>query len=940
MAIDPSQNPTSPFYLHPSNNPSQKLVNFKFDGNSYGDWKRSMLIHLSAKNKLGFVDGSLIKPAVTSDLYLAWERDCSSHSRTEDWLVEFLMKLDDGFEVVRGSILMLNPLPNISHAYRLPVQEEKHKQLYQTHGNSIEPMAFVVNNRKYFDQDKNRQSYYNHKHNDQRRVNYYYDHCKVNYSGKGKRVAANVEFTGHEEKENQGNEIILSGEQYEKFLRYQLTQQKAEMQPPSSGETKSAHVASKFCFTSPVHGNWILDSGATDHMCYDRSLFDSLNVTPPKFGSLYNLISIRKLCKDLGCHAIYTDNECYIQGFSQKPTLLGKLKNGLYCLDDSVLEKKGHTESLADAIVHSNDLNKVKLWHLRLGHLPVNRLHHAVSDVCIKECTLDSFCQICPAAKQTRNSFPVSSIKSKAPFELLHIDVWGPNPDPTHNGCKIFLTIVDDFSRMTWIFLMHYKSDAIQIFLNFVMYVENQFVKTVTMVRSDNAPELCEGELKVFFLAKGISQQRSCVDTPQQNGVIERKHKHLLETSRALFFQANLSIQFWAKTQHKFFLPISTDFSSFSYDSLPVIIREYDTPVPTDPTSSSDSSLDMQPDTSLSTDLSETVTSCPAPTVRKSSRPTKFPSHFDNFICNLSESSSSQSHWCGLVQFSHISPSIHALVSAAESLQEPTSYLQVVKDDRWVEAMHKELTALQKNNTWILVSLPPKKKAIGCKWVYKIKLKADGSIERFKARLVAKGYNQKWGIDYDENSIIIVAVYVDDIIVTGSDELEICRLKSHLDAVFSIKNLGKLSYFLGMEIGYMDAATSMSQKKFTNELLKEANIHEDRTAVTPPPVYIKLQATEGDLYGDPSRYICLVGKLNFLTHTRPNLSYAVQHLSQFLQEPRMPHFRALQHTLRYVNGTIGQGILLKGAKKLILQAFSNSDWGACLDSRRSIQVTF
>ncbi|XP_021753583.1 uncharacterized protein LOC110718953 [Chenopodium quinoa] len=74
MAMDPSQNPTSPFYLLPSDNPCQKLVNFKFDGNSTGDWKPSMLISLSAKNKLGFVDGSLIKPAVTSDLYLAWER--------------------------------------------------------------------------------------------------------------------------------------------------------------------------------------------------------------------------------------------------------------------------------------------------------------------------------------------------------------------------------------------------------------------------------------------------------------------------------------------------------------------------------------------------------------------------------------------------------------------------------------------------------------------------------------------------------------------------------------------------------------------------------------------------------------------------------------------------------------------------------------------------
>ncbi|XP_021730460.1 uncharacterized protein LOC110697390 [Chenopodium quinoa] len=157
----------------------------------------------------------------------------------------------------------------------------------------------------------------------------------------------------------------------------------------------------------------------------------------------------------------------------------------------------------------------------------------------------------------------------------------------------------------------------------------------------------------------------------------------------------------------------------------------------------------------------------------------------------------------------------------------------------------------------------------------------------------------------------MAAVYIDDIIVTGSDELEICKLKVHLDAVFSIKNLGKLSYFLGMEIGYMDTGITMSQKKFTKELLKEAGVQEDKTAVTPLPVNLKLQATEGELYDDPSKYRCLVGKLNFLTHTRPDLSYTVQHLSQLLQEPRMPHFRALHHTLKYINGTIGQGILLR-----------------------------
>lgn len=83
-------------------------------------------------------------------------------------------------------------------------------------------------------------------------------------------------------------------------------------------------------------------------------------------------------------------------------------------------------------------------------------------------------------------------------------------------------------------------------------------------------------------------------------------------------------------------------------------------------------------------------------------------------------------------------------------------------------------------------------------------------------------------------------------------------------------------------------------------------------------------------------YRCLVGKLNFLTNTRPDLAFTVQHLSQFLQQPREAHYKALMHVLRYVASTMGQGILLKGNEHLTLQAYSDSDWGACLTTRRSI----
>ena len=86
---------------------------------------------------------------------------------------------------------------------------------------------------------------------------------------------------------------------------------------------------------------------------------------------------------------------------------------------------------------------------------------------------------------------------------------------------------------------------------------------------------------------------------------------------------------------------------------------------------------------------------------------------------------------------------------------------------------------------------------------------------------------------------------------------------------------------------------------------------------------------EGELLSDRTYYRAFMGKLNFLSNTRPDLSFAVQRLSQFMQQPRTTHLQALHHALRYIQGSLGQGILLKGLDHLYLQAFLDSDWAAC-----------
>ncbi|XP_056688834.1 uncharacterized mitochondrial protein AtMg00810-like [Spinacia oleracea] len=191
-------------------------------------------------------------------------------------------------------------------------------------------------------------------------------------------------------------------------------------------------------------------------------------------------------------------------------------------------------------------------------------------------------------------------------------------------------------------------------------------------------------------------------------------------------------------------------------------------------------------------------------------------------------------------------------------------------------------------------------------------------------------------IKRDSTYITLAAVYVDDILLIGNHVPTINSLKKHLDAVFSIKDLGVMSYFLGIEVGYLPDGVVLTQKKFTKSLLADCGFDLTKFAVTPLPINTKLLAEEGSLYDKPELYRTLVGKLNFLTHTRPDLSFAVQLLSQFMHQPRDSHVAALTHVLRYVSHTAGQGILLQAADSLTLQAFSDSDWAACPNTRKSV----
>jgi len=132
----------------------------------------------------------------------------------------------------------------------------------------------------------------------------------------------------------------------------------------------------------------------------------------------------------------------------------------------------------------------------------------------------------------------ISANRALKPFDLIHMDLWGPFSQSSVHGHKYFLTIVDDFSHYTWIVLLKTKGDVHIHVQNFVSLIENQFHLSIKCIRSDNGPEFLQ---KDFFASKGILHQTSCIYTPQQNGRVERKHQHILNVARALYVSISTS---------------------------------------------------------------------------------------------------------------------------------------------------------------------------------------------------------------------------------------------------------------------------------------------------------------------------------------------------------------------------------------------------------------
>ncbi|KAH9670831.1 hypothetical protein KPL70_017127 [Citrus sinensis] len=339
------------------------------------------------------------------------------------------------------------------------------------------------------------------------------------------------------------------------------------------------------CLVQNPIDTWVLDSGATNHICNSLYWFQETRkisegsvklqlgtgqfVSAVKTGSVLlsfnnetlvlnncpyvpdikrNLISVACLSKQG-----YTVNfGSSVSIFHNKRLICsGTLEDNLYHLSpmihsmhDTVINNHEHTHLSKKRNISSN---QCYLWHLRLGHINQNRIQRMIKDGLLGPLENESLplCESCLEGKMTKRPFSAKGVRATVPLELVHTDVCGPINVQARGGYEYFITFTDDYSRYGYVYLMRHKSEALEKFKEYRAETEKQLDKNIKKLRSDRGGEFLSGDFKEYLIENEIISQLTAPGTPQQNGVAERRNRTLLDMMRSMLSYSSLPISFW-----------------------------------------------------------------------------------------------------------------------------------------------------------------------------------------------------------------------------------------------------------------------------------------------------------------------------------------------------------------------------------------------------------
>jgi transposase InsO family protein len=274
----------------------------------------------------------------------------------------------------------------------------------------------------------------------------------------------------------------------------------------------------------------------------DHSLSNVLYVASLSF----NLLSVGQLC-DLGLQCLFTPNEVVVSKIDDEKVIFKGFRHGnIYVVDFT-----SEDANLATCLFTKTSLGW--LWHRRLAHVGMSSLKKLMKNDLVrglKDVTFekDKLCSACQAGKQVANTHPTKAYMSTSRvLELLHMDLFGPTTYKSLGGNLYCLVIVDDFSRYTWVFFLHDKTEVASCFKKFAKRAQNEFEVKLKKIRSDNGKEFDNTNIETYCDEVGIKHEVSATYTPQQNGVVERKNRTLITLARTMLDEYNTPEEFWAE---------------------------------------------------------------------------------------------------------------------------------------------------------------------------------------------------------------------------------------------------------------------------------------------------------------------------------------------------------------------------------------------------------
>ncbi|CAN1319890.1 Retrovirus-related Pol polyprotein from transposon RE1, partial [Linum perenne] len=815
----------------------------------------------------------------------------------------------------------------------------------------------------------------------------------------------------------------LSQEQIEHILSLLKPQLSSSTGNPSSS---SAPSGKKSLTLTPEFDTWILDSGATNHMTNSSLSFityqpisthNKVKVADGNFVSIAdqghiklsikltlksvvhvpkiacNLLSIPKLTTESNCAVIFNSTHCLIQDLSSGEVIgSARMKEGLYYLEVAPLcdEKvQGMTCKRSSSL-----RSKIMLLHCRLGHPSFQYIKYLFPRLFWKISVSDLQCDSCQLAKNNHSTFIPKTYRPSRPFYLIHSDVWGPSKISTLTGKRWFVTFIDDHTRMCWLYLLKHKSEVSLVFQNFYHMISTQFQTQIAVLHTDNGTEFFNSDLNMFLTSKGIIHQSSCRDTPQQNGVAERKNRHLLEVTRALMFSSNIPKYLWGHALLtaaylinrvpskvlKFKTPLQVFQTSFPYSritsDLPLKIFGCTCFVLTPPQFRS--KLDPRSEKCIFVGYSPTQKGykCFNPITKRlfvsmnvvfwenqpfypkiSLQGERLPISEGNFWeidqtlpvilpninfqlrnpgdneetkilprteCELQEKVAAEITNPGLQVYTRRKPI--QVQRAPESASLPPSPPQSPGNEGPTPSApsiptidlsdspgitHSDLPIALRKGTRTCTRYPLSNYLSYAKLSTPHKTFVSRVSNLFVPKTIREALEDtNWSAAVNEEMRALISNGTWKIVTLpkGSDAEGIDQVKAKLAAEFEVKDLGILKYFLGMEFARSTNGLVVNQRKYILDLLRDTGLTGCKPAETPMEANEKLRQSTGEEVKDKERYQRLVGRLIYLTHTRPDIAFAVSVVNQFMHAPEPIHFEAVYRIIRYLKGSPGKGL--------------------------------